>query len=187
MKINAMTSALALTIGALTAGSAIAATENSAGGRVTFEGLVTEVSCTISVDGQAADATVTLAPVSVTEVDAANTLYKSAPFNIYVSDCEEAGSGIIWEGGNRLANPGTGQENWLANILAPQGGSNINLALAKEASSDFITFGENNTNGTEIDEESYRYTYYVGYITGEPDGVVPGPVQSYATFAVNYN
>lgn len=186
-----------------------AATTSVGGGQVDFFGKVTDVSCTISVDGQQSDANVQLAPVSLTEVRSAgaHTYLKAKPFVIDVSNCLAvdqpvitAGTaltadklGINWIGGNLLQNAVGKQAGYLANTDVA-GAKNIQLALSVNESSNLAgkiipgTAGQRKaTPVVDLVNNSAKFTYYVGYATATPASVTTGAVHSYATYEVVYN
>ncbi|ANF59124.1 fimbrial protein [Halotalea alkalilenta] len=179
-------------------GLALAATNDVGGGRVDFYGEVTDVSCTISVNGQGSDASVYLAPVSIAEVSTAGAFYKATPFTVRVSDCAAAGDSIddgslsvSWVGGNLLQGASGDAAGYLANSLGADG-ANIQLALSTATSLDsttrIIPGGEQAQSSADTtDGSSALFTYYVGYVTQTPDAVTAGGVQSYATYQVEYN
>lgn len=78
-------SALALVLSAATVSSAMAAD-----GTITINGVITDTTCTISVDGGANDATVTLPTVSASSLAAAGATAGATPFNISLSACTGA-------------------------------------------------------------------------------------------------
>lgn len=184
-----------------------AASTNVGGGQVDFFGKVTDVSCTISVDGQQSDANVRLAPVSLAEVRAAaaHTYLKAKPFVIDVSNCLAvdqpvitAGTaitadklGINWVGGNLLQNAVGAQAGYLANTDVT-GAKDIQLALSTNTSINGKIIPGTATQRkvtpvVDLVRNSAQFTYYVGYTTATPASVTTGAVHSYATYEVVYN
>ncbi|OBU04267.1 fimbrial protein [Morganella psychrotolerans] len=184
-----------------------AASTNVGGGQVDFFGKVTDVSCTISVDGQASDANVRLAPVSLAEVRAAaaHTYLKAKPFIIDVSNCLAVDQpvitngtaltadklGINWVGGNLLQNAALAQAGYLANTDVT-GAKDIQLALSTNTSLNgkIIPGAVSQRKVTPVVDlvrNSAQFTYYVGYATATPATVTTGAVHSYATYEIVYN
>ncbi|EOV8088724.1 fimbrial protein [Providencia huaxiensis] len=190
--------------------NSFAATDTVGGGQVNFFGKVTDISCTISVDGQGSNASVYLAPVSIKEVKAAAafTYLKPKSFVIDVTNCTQTATstradvdvkldmkriGVYWNGGNILQNPPTGAEGYLANTEST-GAKNIQLVLATKGDSSLsgtkIIPGDPNqakvvTDLTSI-KDGARFTYFIGYSAPSPSIVTTGLVNSYATYEITY-
>lgn len=190
--------------------NALAATDTVGGGQVNFFGKVTDVSCTISVDGQGSNASVYLAPVSIKEVkgSAPHTYLKPKSFVIDVTNCSQTATstradvdvpldisriGVYWDGGNILQNPPAGAEGYLANTEST-GAKNIQLVLATKNSSSLsgtkIIPGDPNQAKVTSDlasiKDGARFTYFIGYAAPNPVDVTTGLVNSYATYEITY-
>lgn len=182
--------------------SAFAATDNASGGRVDFYGNVTNVSCTISVDGQGSDANVYLAPISVAELKN-DTLLKATPFNINVSKCKAAVAPVAdapssitvkWTSANQTSTTtGTGEaavatNNGLLVNDVQDGAANVYLALSttKFISGKIIPGADTGVTKAVDDNGAARFTYNVGYVTNNATAATAGKVHSYAVYEVSY-
>lgn len=173
------------------------------GGRVDFFGKVTDVSCTVSIDGQGNNADVYLAPVSLSTVKGATnfaTFMNPTSFNIDVTNCAPADgddsgtaptSQVTWSGGNLLTGGAAGSEGFLANT-EQSGAQAVHLALSTSSSATLTdnkivpaTSGQKTVTGTDI-SNGKRFTYYVGYVTSANNEATAGVVNSYATYEISY-
>ncbi|WP_392565586.1 fimbrial protein [Utexia brackfieldae] len=182
------------------------AADNFNGGQIQFFGKVTDVSCTISVDGQGADANVYLPSLALNEAkDAtADTLMKPKAFVIDVSNCQASatppveGEGepaaatisLMWTGGNLAT--ASADSGYLANTDST-GAKNVYLALSTDNGTTLtnkIVPGDNAQPTATADKTSVpngvRFTYYVGYVAETPANVTAGQINSYATYEITY-
>lgn len=83
--------------------SALTASAFAVDGTITFNGQITDTTCTISVDGGSNDATVTLPTVSTVTLASAGSTAGATPFTISLSNC----SGTSLSTASTYFEPGT--------------------------------------------------------------------------------
>ena len=191
MKNIKIASALAA-LGLVVAGS-VAAAPTSAGGTITFTGVVTDETCTITggtgTDGGQGDFTVALAPVPASQLPTAGSTANQKPFQIIIGG---QGQGTCVDGkiatmrflpsspridaltGN-LSNALTGEAtNTEIQLLdAPTAGNALDLRTGATVASTTIT---NNTATIDMAAQYYA-----------TDAAGPGLVSTSVVYAVSYN
>lgn len=201
----------ALLCGALAAAPVWGFETNYDQGRVDFAGRVTDISCSVSLNGgnNAGSGSVWLAPVSLAEVHdrGAGAYMKPQPFTLSLSNCQLRHGGgrgadqdevrrvsVRWVDGfvvNDVTNENAG---YLANTL-PDGAQNIYLALSVNDSntldkSNKIVPGDPLQNQVSIRDKAVNggvFIYYIGYVTATPLRATSGPITSWATWELIYN
>ncbi len=196
--------------GLLVASSAAGFMTNYDNGRVDFAGRVTDISCSVALNGghNAGSGSVWLAPVSLAEVHdrGAGAFMKAQPFTLELSNCQLRHDGgaaeqsevrsvnVRWIDGFMVNNVNNENAGYLANTL-PDGARNIYLALS---TNDNNTLDKSNKivpadplqNRVQIKEKAVDggvFTYYIGYVSPAPEKATSGPMTSWATWELVYN
>ena len=201
---------LALISGMLIASPASAFETNYDRGRVDFAGRVTDISCSVALNGgnNAGSGSVWLAPVSLAEVHdrGAGAFMKPQPFTLELSNCQLRHDGgaadkdeirlvnVRWVDGFTINAVGNENAGYLRNTRA-DGASHIFLALS---TNDNNTLDKSNKivpadplqNRVPLVEKAVDggvFTYYIGYVTPAPEKATSGPLTSWATWELVYN
>ena len=201
---------LALISGMLITSPASAFETNYDRGRVDFAGRVTDISCSVALNGgnNAGSGSVWLAPVSLAEVHerGAGAFMKPQPFTLELSNCQLRHDGgaadknairlvnVRWVDGftvNAVSNENAG---YLRNTRA-DGASHIFLALSTndnntlDKSNKIVPADplQNRVPLVEKAEDGGVFTYYIGYVTPAPEKATSGPLTSWATWEHVYN
>lgn len=179
-------------------------------GRVDFAGRVTDISCSVALNGaeNGGSGSVWLAPVSLAEVHerGAGAYLKPKPFTLELSNCQLRHSrheadrnsvrrvSVRWVDGfvvNAVNNENAG---YLANTL-PDGARNIYLALSINDNNTLeknnkIVPGDPLQNQVFIQDKAVNggvFTYYIGYVTQTPASATSGMMTSWATWEIIYD
>lgn len=158
-------------------------------GTITFNGMVTDTTCNVNVDGQGVDATVTLPTVPVTELAAAGKTIGRTNFNMALSDCV-----VGTEGENTVAaffQTGATVDNNTGRLkqTSAAGAENVSLQL-RDGTNDNIIFAGNQNQATtnafaEIkDGEEIALPYSVEYYAEAQ--VTSGVVTSSVVYNLQY-
>lgn len=201
---------LAVASGMLVASSAYGFMTNDEHGRVEFVGKVTDISCSVALNGgnNAGSGNVWLAPVSLAEVHdrGAGAFMKPQPFTLELSNCQLRHDGgaadknairsvnVRWVAGFTRNDVGNEDAGYLANTL-PDGARNIYLALSTNDNNTLdkrnkIVPADPEQNQVSIMENAVNggvFTYYIGYVTPTPEKATSGPLTSWATWELVYN
>ncbi len=179
-------------------------------GRVDFAGRVTDISCSVALNGgnNAGSGSVWLAPVSLADVHdrGPGAFMKPQSFTLELSNCQLRHDGGAadkdaihrvnerWIDGfmhNAVSNENTG---YLQNTRA-DGASHIFLVLS---TNDNNTLDKSNKivpadplqNRVPLVEKTVEggvFTYYIGYVTPAPEKASSGPLTSWAIWELVYN
>ncbi|MFV0601781.1 MAG: fimbrial protein [Brachymonas sp.] len=155
---------------------------NAADGTITINGEITDTTCSISVNGQAPDATLTLPTVSANTLNAAGETAGTTPFNITLTGCTNAtqkNASTWFESGatvdstsGRLNNSGTA--------------SNVQVELLNSAQNAIVA-GSASQNDVPVDISSGSGTlsYYARYYATAP--TTAGTVTTTVDYTIVYD
>ena len=178
--------------GSLAAPSAWGFETNYDRGRVDFAGRVTDISCSVALNGgqHAGSGNVWLAPVSLAEVHdrGAGAFMKPQPFTLALSNCQLRHDGgaasqdevrrvsVRWVDGFLLTAVGNENAGYLANTLLDKS----NKIVPADPQQNQVRLQESAVSGG-------LFTYYVGYVSPTPKSATSGPITSWATWELVYN
>ncbi|WP_025123143.1 MULTISPECIES: fimbrial protein [unclassified Serratia (in: enterobacteria)] len=180
MKKLVIVSALAAVLGSV--GMAQAAST----GTITFEGILTATTCEVLVDGQAADALITLPTVGTNQLTKLGHTAGQTGFNMALANCEgtlktasaffEAGASVDLVSGR------------LKNMTGDATNVSLQLRDASHASQNVIAVGNSNqtkeTTYVDIASGSANLPYFVEYYAEGPTGA--GTVASNVIYSIQY-
>lgn len=157
---------------ALIVSSAFIATAGAADGIISFNGIITDTTCTISVNGDNKDTTVTLPTVSSSSLAAIGQTAGTTPFNIALSNC----SGASLKAASTYFEPGTyvDNENGRLNVdnTADDAATNVQVQLLNSNMNPIVVGASvaNSQNDIPVDisEGNGVLTYYAQYYATGP-------------------
>ncbi|BBG28991.1 MULTISPECIES: fimbrial protein [Zymobacter] len=200
MKTSSMTIAAAVSTLSLAMPIAAAAEGVLGGGTITFQGAVTDTTCTIN-GHNSSSLTVSLPPISVEQ---ANTMTQRGlipvnrqPFQLDLSDCAQAGSARSgWSPTIRMSFSGpqiSSDGKYLRNEMPTRDGrpSNIGIAITEQGHPDEL-IKLNTPYDTRITASSTAKTpqplrFYANYYKTGNDETRAGGVRTLVTYALSYN
>lgn len=182
-------------------------TPDVSGGTVHFHGLITSMSCNISVNGQSADGDVYLAPAGKAEFKTNDALVRPQKFSIDVKGCfktvtdessgkvtqeEDNNVQILWTGGN--LGQQSNSNKYLANLNNLENDAkNVYIALSitqdKTGLIDIGDRGQKTAVGADIGTETVkgkRYSYYAAYTSPNVQNISEGYILTNAVYGLNY-
>jgi major type 1 subunit fimbrin (pilin) len=173
-------------------GLAAAATDPALG-TITFQGMVTDQTCTATINGATGNATVTLPTVSSSLLSNANATAGSLPFTLGVTGCSTSSvqqtvlarfQGVSVDANGNLTNTASGgATNVALQLLNSTGGAPIDLRASAAN-----VFAGWNVAGTGISlggAAAGTHDYAVQYIS-VPGGATAGRVVGATQYAITY-
>ncbi|KFK96582.1 MULTISPECIES: fimbrial protein [unclassified Serratia (in: enterobacteria)] len=155
-------------------------------GAITFNGELTATTCDVIIDGQAADATVTLPTVGINQLDAATKTAGETSFVMALNNC----SGTL-QTASALFEAGASVDQVTGRLKNLTGGAtNVSLQLLDTSSTSrtVIQAGNQNqvTNTTYVDisSDSAKLPYAVRYYAEAP--TMAGTVVSNVVYSIQY-
>lgn len=160
----------------------------AADGDITINGLVIDETCTIDVEGQGADATLTLPTVPTSALPAAGETAGDTPFTITLSNCTNANNP-----GLTTVRPYFEQTNvdqttgYLKNIAADATADNnvqVQIAKLEDGSEIDLTDNANNYEGKDLTAEA-EFDYLARYVAVN-GAALPTTVSTVLQYSVQY-
>ncbi|MCR3970916.1 type 1 fimbrial protein [Aeromonas veronii] len=170
-------------------GMNVAAANAASSGTITFNGEITGSTCDVSIDGGAADATVTLPTVADTALAAAGSTTGKTNFIMSLTNCAAAGNvAAFFQAGATVENT-TGRLKQMA--TGTTAATNVSLQLSDGFTDKPIFVGNSSQiSGNHFEamsgdpSEEIRLAYEVEYYA--EDAVTPGLVNSQVVYNLQY-
>ncbi|WP_417330316.1 fimbrial protein [Halomonas cupida] len=157
-------------------------------GKITINGLVTDSSCSIAVNGGSGEATVTLPTVSTSSLAAAGDVAGATPIVMQLTGCPSSGSvraffetdNVDVGTGYLVNNAVAGADNVEVQIVNGMDGSEINLG--DNTGNDYVDFVS--TGGESGAEGSATLNYAAQYVA--LDAATAGKVETALVYTLDY-
>ena len=171
-----------LPLAAAFAGLVVSASATAADGTITFNGLITDNTCEVSVNSSGANGTVMLPTIQASALPSVGSTAGTVPFNILLSNC----AGTTLNTASTFFEAGASVDSSTGRLDTTGSADNVQLQLLNSAHG-VIAAGAITQNDVPVDISSGSGTldYYVQYYaTG---AVVPGTVTSMVNFSIVYD
>lgn len=169
----------------------VAMTAQANSGTISFEGEVTDSTCTVVVDGQSSDATIGLPTVSKNEFSVAGDKTGKTDFVIALTSCTLGGTPAETQV-SAYFEAGPGVDVSTGNLINTGGATNVALLLSDGTKNEPIQAGKqlqtDDTNGNTyatVASGDATLPYFVEYIATDAS-VTAGSVESSVTYTLMY-